>query len=181
MTNAHVARAPRGGRRFAAQAGRPPARTQPNEAAISTTRLGTPARANAGDRARVVALLLDYLERFRVHFFETAERHGLTPMQAKAIWLLEGPRPMSGVAECLSCDPSNITGVVDRLQERGLAVREEGAKDRRVKQLRLTAEGVKLRNTLIADLHSNAPGIESLSAAEVGAFERVLTSLTHLR
>lgn len=177
MTNAHVTRAPRGGRRFAAQAGRPPARTQPNEAAISTTRLGTPARANAGDRARVVALLLDYLERFRVHFFETAERHGLTPMQAKAIWLLEGPRPMSGVAECLSCDPSNITGVVDRLQERGLAVREEGAKDRRVKQLRLTAEGVKLRNTLIADLHANAPGVDTLSGEELAMMECALRAL----
>lgn len=143
----------------------------------SATRHRAPARANVGDRARVVALLLDYLERFRVHFFATAERHGLTPMQAKAIWLLEGPRPMSGVAECLSCDPSNITGVVDRLQERGLAVREEGAKDRRVKQLRLTVEGVKLRNTLIADLHTNAPGVDSLSGEELAMMEFALRAL----
>ena len=45
---------------------------------------------------------------------------------------------MSELANALFCDNSNVTGIVDRLEERGLVRREAAEGDRRVKLLVLT-------------------------------------------
>ena len=49
----------------------------------------------------------------------------LSPMQAHVLRLLEPdqPLPMRALAGKLCCDPSNVTGIVDRLEERGLVQR----------------------------------------------------------
>ena len=51
---------------------------------------------------------------------------GLTLRQAHALRLLdpEEPMPMSALAERLFCDASNVTGIADRLEARGLVERE---------------------------------------------------------
>ena len=48
----------------------------------------------------------------------------------------------------MHCDNSNITGIVDRLTERGLVERRAAEGDRRVKLVALTKEGRKLRDEL---------------------------------
>ena len=47
---------------------------------------------------------------------------GLTFAQAHALRLLDPdrPSPMSALAELLVCDASNVTGIADRLEARGL-------------------------------------------------------------
>jgi MarR family transcriptional regulator, organic hydroperoxide resistance regulator len=72
---------------------------------------------------------------------------GLTFAQAHALRLLdpERPLPMSALAERLFCDASNVTGIADRLEARGLIERRASEGDRRVKALALTAAGVELR------------------------------------
>ncbi|QQS09590.1 MAG: MarR family transcriptional regulator [Phycisphaerales bacterium] len=131
----------------------------------------------APQRERVVTLLFEYLERLRIHFFTAAERHELTAVQAKAIMSLEVPTPMRGMAQCLSCDPSNITGVVNRLEERGLVARVEGTTDRRVKHLTLTHEGARIRRSLLKSLRVHVPGINELNAEELSCLERALAAL----
>ena len=44
---------------------------------------------------------------------------------------------MSSLAELLVCDASNITGIADRLEARGLVERRSVGADRRVKTLAL--------------------------------------------
>src|ERR687884_1681662 len=58
---------------------------------------------------------------------------GLTFAQAHALRLLEPdrPLPMSALADRLFCDASNVTGIADRLEGRGLVERRAGAGDRR--------------------------------------------------
>src|SRR5438045_6211306 len=51
------------------------------------------------------------------------------------------PIPMGKLAASLSCDASNVTGLVDRLESRGLVRRHADATDRRVKVLELTQAG----------------------------------------
>src|SRR5256886_12246873 len=65
---------------------------------------------------------------------------GLTFSQAHALRLLdpERPLPMSSLAERLFCDASNVTGIADRLEARGLVERRSAEGDRRVKALTLT-------------------------------------------
>jgi DNA-binding MarR family transcriptional regulator len=57
--------------------------------------------------------------------------------------------PMSSLAGKLFCDASNVTGIVDRLEARGLIERRPAEHDRRVKLLVLTPEGERLRATVM--------------------------------
>jgi MarR family transcriptional regulator, organic hydroperoxide resistance regulator len=61
-------------------------------------------------------------------------------------------------------DPSNLAGVVDQLTERKLVYSRPAAHDKRVRVIRLTADGVRLRRKLVACLAQN-PSIESLPRA----------------
>ena len=92
----------------------------------------------------------------------------LTKPLADALWQLDPdgePLPRRALAERLNCDPSNVTFIADRLEERGLVKRAVSGTDRRVKALVLTAAGVKIRKKLIASI-IGAPALDRLPAAE---------------
>ena len=71
---------------------------------------------------------------------QVAAEFELSPMQAHVLRLLEPeqPLPMRTLARKLCCDASNVTGIVDRLEERGLVRRDAAPGDRRVKMLVVT-------------------------------------------
>jgi DNA-binding MarR family transcriptional regulator len=101
---------------------------------------------------------------------------GLTFAQAHALRLLDPdqPSPMSGLAELLVCDASNVTGIADRLEARGLVERRSVGADRRVKTLALTPAGVELRARVL-DLMSEPPAaIAALSAEDQRALRDIL-------
>jgi DNA-binding MarR family transcriptional regulator len=83
----------------------------------------------------------------RPRFMALAQELGLAPAQLHALRLIEpgAELPMSSLAGLLFCDASNVTGIVDRLEARGLIERRPAAHDRRVKLLALTEEGVRVR------------------------------------
>src|SRR5437773_4765323 len=74
----------------------------------------------------------------------------LTPMQGHALRSLDPDRPvaMSSLAEQLACDASNVTGIVDKLESRGLIARQGAEGDRRIKMLAVTDKGRQLRDQL---------------------------------
>ena len=101
---------------------------------------------------------------------------GLSFAQAHALRLLDpdDPIPMSALAERLFCDASNVTGIADRLESRGLVERQTGEGDRRVKALTLTAAGVELRDRVL-DLMSEPPdAIAALPLADQRALRDIL-------
>jgi DNA-binding MarR family transcriptional regulator len=101
---------------------------------------------------------------------------GLTFAQAHALRLLDPdqPSPMSGLAELLVCDASNVTGIADRLEARGLVERRSVGADRRVKTLALTPAGVELRARVL-DLMSEPPAaIAALSAEDQRTLRDIL-------
>ena len=53
--------------------------------------------------------------------------------------------PMHELANLLACDNSTVTGIVDRLEARGLVTRRAYPQDRRVKHIALTPAGTDLR------------------------------------
>jgi DNA-binding MarR family transcriptional regulator len=71
-------------------------------------------------------------------------------MQGHAIRVLDPERPlaMSTLAQELVCDASNVTGIVDKLESRGLIARQGAEGDRRIKMLVVTEKGRKLRDQL---------------------------------
>ena len=101
---------------------------------------------------------------------------GLTFSQAHALRLLdpERPLPMSSLAEKLFCDASNVTGIADRLEARGLVERRSAEGDRRVKALTLTADGVELRDQVLGIMSEPPAAIAALSAADQRALRDVL-------
>ena len=89
----------------------------------------------------------------------------------------ERPMPMGQLAETLACDPSNVTGLVDRLESRGLVRRRPSAGDRRVKVLVLTPTGFRLRALLLDRMTAPPAALERLSLREQRALVRILTRL----
>lgn len=80
--------------------------------------------------------------RFFAEYEQVAARHKLTGGQARMLTLVaDEPMPMSQLAGRLKCEPSNITGLVDRMEKRGLVSREPDARDRRIKLVTPTESG----------------------------------------
>jgi DNA-binding MarR family transcriptional regulator len=105
-----------------------------------------------------------------------AQEYGLSPMQLFALGALEAGEevPMSTLAELLVCDASNVTGIVDRLEARGLIERRAASRDRRVKLLALTDEGLRLRKEAIQRMLEPPPEIAALSRADQRALRDAL-------
>jgi MarR family transcriptional regulator, organic hydroperoxide resistance regulator len=108
---------------------------------------------------------------------QVAAKYDLSPMQAHVLRLIEpaAPLPMRTLARKLGCDASNVTGIVDRLEERGLLVRAVSAVDRRVKMLVLTDTGAVVRQRIMADLAEAPESIARLSAEDQRALRDILS------
>jgi DNA-binding MarR family transcriptional regulator len=107
-------------------------------------------------------------------FLSLARELGLRPPAFGALRLLDRPRAMSEIAEVLHCDNSNVTGIVDGLEEKGLAIRQPSEGDRRVKLIALTPEGRKLRARLTRAVEKPPAWLEGLSESDRRALRDLL-------
>jgi DNA-binding MarR family transcriptional regulator len=108
-------------------------------------------------------------------FFAMSQEFDLAPQQMIALRILGGgPRKMSELAQALFCDNSNVTGIVDRLEERKLVRREAAEGDRRVKLLVLTKEGERMRVEITKRMAEPPPPIASLSEEDQRALRDIL-------
>lgn len=112
------------------------------------------------------SLVFALARQMRAHNEAIAAEFGLTGPQSRLLVQLGDPMPMSQLAERLDCDPSNVTGLVDRLQARGLLERRVDEADRRVKLLALTPAGWRLRSELEARLFAGRPLLARLSLGD---------------
>jgi MarR family transcriptional regulator, organic hydroperoxide resistance regulator len=98
----------------------------------------------------------------------------LMPPQQMVLGLLgDGPRPMGELAQRMHCDNSNITGIVDRLSERGLVERQAAEGDRRVKLVALTDAGRELAAELDRRRSEPPPELASLPRADLENLSRI--------
>jgi DNA-binding MarR family transcriptional regulator len=107
-----------------------------------------------------------------------SDEHDLSPMQALTLCSLEPEQavPMSVIADFFTCDPSNVTGIVERLQQGALIERRESSIDRRVKTIQLTETGIQLRQTLLEGIsEEGAANLEQLTSAEVAMLKQLLS------
>jgi DNA-binding MarR family transcriptional regulator len=129
-----------------------------------------PARQTARPDAltlEVVELIGDVVARFYADFEEAAAEHALTGAQARLLSLLSlEPLPMRKLAHKLRCEPSNVTGIVDRLESRGLVERRPDPADRRVKLAAVTEEGRVVARGLRDELRFAREPLAGLSDEE---------------
>jgi DNA-binding MarR family transcriptional regulator len=97
-------------------------------------------------------------------------------MQAHVLRLLEPeqPLPMRTLARKLCCDASNVTGIIDRLEERGLVRRAAAPGDRRVKMLVVTDSGLGVRTAILQRLSEAPEPIARLSAEDQRTLREIL-------
>ncbi|NGO73157.1 MarR family transcriptional regulator [Streptomyces sp. SB3404] len=111
-------------------------------------------------------------------FSAAAGHHELTATQAKVLsQLAAGPLSMRDLAQWLDCDASNITGLVDRIERRGLVRREPSPADRRVKTVHLTEEGRGTIRRVRAEMQATHTALDTLDAEERTTLYALLTRL----
>ncbi|MEP7310903.1 MAG: MarR family transcriptional regulator [Acidobacteriota bacterium] len=115
----------------------------------------------------------------RANLPQLAAELQLSPAQCHVLHLIEPgrPMPMGQLAGTLACDASNVTGLVDRLESRGLVRRRPSAADRRVKVLELTPTGSRLRALLLDRMTAPPATLRRLSVREQRTLVRILSRL----
>ncbi|MER6955116.1 MULTISPECIES: MarR family transcriptional regulator [unclassified Streptomyces] len=115
----------------------------------------------------VVELIGEVVARYYEDYEEAAADHALTGAQARLLSLLSlQPLPMRKLAKKLKCEPSNVTGIVDRLESRGLVERRPDPADRRVKLAAATDEGRRIAKGLRESLRFAREPLAGLEAEE---------------
>ncbi|MBD9701541.1 MarR family transcriptional regulator [Streptomyces caniscabiei] len=115
----------------------------------------------------VVELIGTVVARYHEEYEDAAAEHSLTGAQARLLGLLSlEPLPMRRLAQKLRCEPSNVTGIVDRLEARGLVERRPDPNDRRVKLAAATDDGRRVARSLRDSLDFAREPLAGLSTTE---------------
>ncbi|MFF3210065.1 MarR family winged helix-turn-helix transcriptional regulator [Streptomyces sp. NPDC002886] len=133
----------------------------------------TPPEHQAIAERQLCGLVDGLAHRIAEHVRERAATLGLTASQATALREMSGPMAMRELAERMSCEPSNATFVVDKLEKLLLIERHPHPTDRRAKQLVLTPEGAALRTRLLDLLSVDSP-VSGLAPEEQGLLKSLL-------
>jgi MarR family transcriptional regulator, organic hydroperoxide resistance regulator len=126
-----------------------------------------------GDTARETWGLLSNLV-YPPPFLSIAREHDLRPAAFGALRMLGEPRTMGTLAALLHCDNSNVTGIVDNLEDKNLAVRFPSEVDRRIKVVELSVPGEKLRQRLMEEMAKPPDWVEALSEKDRKALRDIL-------
>lgn len=131
--------------------------------------------------ASVGYLVYEVARAFRRRFEDEARRHDLTLPQWRALAELARKGGVSQVvlAGAIDADPMTVSGILDRLEKRGLVRREPDPSDSRAKIVRLTDDGLTLYDT------AKAVGVELYQSAVLGMspaeLDAVANGLTRIR
>jgi MarR family transcriptional regulator, organic hydroperoxide resistance regulator len=106
---------------------------------------------------------------------------GMAPSEVNVVANLDRARELtvSQLAGACGVRPSTLTGLLDRLEDRGLLTRNPAPHDRRALLVALTADGRRTARTVrhaVADLDRRALG--ELTADQVTALRTALEALT---
>ncbi len=126
----------------------------------------------------VVGLWFEMQARLEAHFTNLAGEYKLTAVQAKVLLLVQpdGTMTMRSLATQLQYDASNLTGVVDRLEEIGAVRRQPHPSDRRAKGVVLTPEGQRVRQAFWRRLTSQSGPLGRLTSRELASLRILLRS-----
>lgn len=136
-------------------------------------------KSNKNQACEAWKLLMKLFFTQRADLPTLAAEFDLSPAQCHVLHLIEPnqPLPMGQIAESLACDASNVTGLVDRLESRGLVRRQPSTGDRRIKVLELTQAGARLRSVVMERMTEPPEILGRLSADEQRELVRILKRL----
>ncbi|MGH4012745.1 MAG: MarR family winged helix-turn-helix transcriptional regulator [Pseudonocardiaceae bacterium] len=129
--------------------------------------------AEGAEFVELAMALYEFLERLRGEQEEAAALVRLTPAQATVLTSLTAPMSMRSLAQRMHCDPSNITGIVDRLEGKGLVERSVDPKDRRITRVAPTRSG----HETLARFHDELARLSSLTTLSPQVRQSLLTAV----
>ncbi|GLZ78043.1 MarR family transcriptional regulator [Actinorhabdospora filicis] len=124
----------------------------------------------------VCKLVHRFAQRLDVHVRRVAEKLGVTASQVVALRELSEPITARELAVRMSCEPSNATFVLDRLEQQDLIERKPHPSDRRAKLIVLTPAGEAFRTTVIEHLDERSP-LSALDGEEQERLRELLRAL----
>lgn len=135
--------------------------------------------AQVSERTALADVLMEFMGAYGAAMHQAADEVGLTMPQSMLLQHLDSETgmPMSEIARSLRCDTSNATGLVDRLESRGLVARRSAPADRRVREVVLTPEGRVARDRLARLSRDDNPLLRHLDGPTC---RRLTTDLRHL-
>ncbi|HEY5396353.1 MAG TPA: MarR family transcriptional regulator [Trebonia sp.] len=95
-----------------------------------------------------------------------ASEFDIAPHDLLAMFKLDDVMSMKELAQQMGCDASFVTSVADTLERRGFARRAPSQRDRRVKNLVLTEEGIAAKERLMQELAVKMPWSYALDDTE---------------
>lgn len=119
-------------------------------------------------------LLFGLVQSLRKHMLDVVADLGLTPAQAAAVRNLYEPRSQRDLANRLELDASSITDIADQLEARGLLERQVDPGDRRVRLLKLTGDGQRMRREFFTRMIHDAPPLRDLSDGDRDTLQSLL-------
>jgi len=114
--------------------------------------------------------LTDLVKRAGAISQSIADRFDIAPSDLLALFKLDEVMTMKELAKHMSCDASFVTTIADTLEKHGLARREPSLKDRRVKNLVLTPEGIAAKERMMQELALRMPWCYALDEKERHVF-----------
>ena len=92
-----------------------------------------------------------------------------------------GPLPLSHIARYILVNSSTVTGIIDRLEDKGVVKRARTSQDRRVVTVELTDTGrILAENAPPPIQYKIIDGLNKLSEAEIDSISCSLTKLTDM-
>jgi DNA-binding MarR family transcriptional regulator len=89
-----------------------------------------------------------------------------------------GPTPMKGISDSLSVTPANVTGIIDRLESKGLLKRSARVGDRRATIIELTPKGTAVQERVASKYKGfTRDSLKALSRDEQKSLRDILVKL----
>ncbi|WP_147943176.1 MarR family winged helix-turn-helix transcriptional regulator [Microbispora sp. CSR-4] len=118
-----------------------------------TTTTATGTATGTGTDAAFATALVRMSHVVQYVFADVSREHGVTPQQAQLLCMLnDGPIGMTELSRLLHLEKSSLTGLVDRVERRGLVTRVSHPRDRRACRISLTPEGAGLGEQVHAEI-----------------------------
>jgi DNA-binding MarR family transcriptional regulator len=143
-----------------------------NDAAIDCNERAdsaSPAVPRTSYDLRVLQSLRRIIRAVALHSRKLSMQHNVTGPQLACLLAVSGHGPLtaSSLAREVHLSPSTIVGILDRLEQKGLVLRQRSSQDRRVINIAITAQGRELANSAPSPLQDTlAKALQGLPEIE---------------
>jgi DNA-binding MarR family transcriptional regulator len=143
----------------------------------------TPSSGNRDRTKEVVWLIRRLMQGSYIYNKELNKKYQVSaPQLASLLALFEnGPMPPSQIAKYIMVNSSTVTGIIDRLEQKGLVERSRISLDRRVITIALTEKGQELAKNAPPPIQKKiVDGLQKLPPNETEQIVQALTKLTYM-